>query len=54
MDEREDDDVECAVNTIPFVINKDLLAQYGADFIVTVNDKRVPELARIYPESEIR
>jgi hypothetical protein len=40
IDERESDDVECKIESMPFVINEDLVDQYGENFIVTLNDQQ--------------
>ena len=42
VDEREDEDVEKEVNTLPFVINSDLVDQYGAEFSVSLDEKQTP------------
>lgn len=34
IDEREDEDVEATIDSIPFVINEELVEQYGDDFTV--------------------
>jgi hypothetical protein len=40
IDEREDDDVEFKVKSMPFVINEELVDQYGENFTVTLNDQQ--------------
>ncbi|MDR1776653.1 MAG: hypothetical protein LBR31_02325 [Desulfovibrio sp.] len=42
IDEREDDDVEEAVNALPFVINEELFEQYGENYSVTLDENQVP------------
>lgn len=34
IDERENEDVEATIDSIPFVINEELIEQYGDDFTV--------------------
>ncbi len=38
IDEREDDDVEGQVQSLPFVINKELVEQYGSNFSVSLDE----------------
>ncbi|MDR2819932.1 MAG: ErpA-related iron-sulfur cluster insertion protein [Desulfovibrio sp.] len=44
IDEREDDDVEFNVKSMPFVINEELADQYGENFTVTLNDQQAFEV----------
>ncbi|MDR2819933.1 MAG: ErpA-related iron-sulfur cluster insertion protein [Desulfovibrio sp.] len=38
IDEREDDDVEFNVKSMPFVMNEDLVEQYGENLKVTMTE----------------
>jgi hypothetical protein len=38
IDEREDDDVEGQAQSLPFVINKELVEQYGENFSVVLDE----------------
>ena len=42
IDEREEDDVEEKAGTLPFVINSDLVEQYGEEFAVSLDEKQFP------------
>ncbi|MCL1939498.1 MAG: ErpA-related iron-sulfur cluster insertion protein [Desulfovibrionaceae bacterium] len=43
-DEREDDDVVAEIDSIPFVINEELVEQYGLDFVITLGEDGMPEV----------
>ena len=45
IDEREDDDVEVEVDSLPFVISKDLIDQYGKNFSVILDEQQIPSVA---------
>lgn len=47
IDEREDDDVETEVESIPFVINKELVDQYGKSFSVSLDEHGLPSVAAL-------
>lgn len=38
IDTREDGDVDAVVENMPFVMNEDLVEQYGTSFVVTLED----------------
>jgi hypothetical protein len=38
IDTREDDDVDAEVENMHFVMNEELVAQYGTDFTVTLDE----------------
>ena len=38
IDERESEDIEAEINSIPFVINEELAEQYGTTFVVTLDE----------------
>ncbi|GHT87221.1 hypothetical protein FACS1894116_01090 [Betaproteobacteria bacterium] len=42
IDEREDEDVEEEAGALPFVINSDLVDQYGEAFSVSLDGMKVP------------
>ena len=41
IDERETDDLEAEIDSIPFVINEDLADQYGTKFAVSLDEHQV-------------
>jgi len=45
IDMREDEDVEAVVDSLPFVINPDLVDQYGQNFSVTLDEHQMPTVA---------
>jgi len=45
IDEREEDDLETEVGSLPFVINRDLVDQYGGRFLVSLDKNRKPVVA---------
>lgn len=45
IDERDDDDAEAQVASLPFVANQDLLEQYGEDFTVRLDENGMPDVA---------
>lgn len=38
IDTREDDDMDAQVEGMPFVMNEELVEQYGTDFVVTMGE----------------
>lgn len=42
IDERENDDLEENVRSLPFVISEDLAEQYGGNFSVTLDEHSIP------------
>lgn len=42
IDEREDEDLEGEVNTLPFVINEELSEQYGVNFFIALDGNQLP------------
>jgi len=44
IDEKEDDDVAGEIEGIPFVINEELVEQYGEDFIISLGEDGVPSI----------
>ncbi len=38
IDTREDDDVDAEVEDMPFVMNEELVEQYGTNFVVTLDE----------------
>lgn len=42
IDEREDEDVEVEVDSMPFVANEELVAQYGPAYSVTLDENGIP------------
>jgi len=47
IDERADDDVETEVDSLPFVINRDLVDQYGNDFAISLDEHQMPKVAAL-------
>lgn len=45
IDEREDDDLEGEVNSLPFVIDEELADQYGESFSVSLGENGIPAVA---------
>lgn len=45
MDEREDADVEADVNSLPFVLNEEIVAQYGNKYSISFDEKGLPVVA---------
>lgn len=45
IDERDGDDVEGEVNSLPFVINEELSEQYGENFTVCLDENQMPIVA---------
>lgn len=45
IDEREEDDLECEINGLPFVTVQDLVDQYGENFTVTLDENQMPVVA---------
>lgn len=45
IDEREDDDLEGDVNSLPFVINEELADQYGVNFSISLDENQLPTVA---------
>ena len=44
MDERDKEDIACEVESIPFVMNRDLADIYGSSFRVAVDSGPQPSL----------
>jgi len=42
IDEREDDDVEAEVGSIPFVTTEEIVEQYGEDFTISLDESGMP------------
>ena len=42
IDEREDGDVAGEIDAIPFVINEELVEQYGEDFVISLGENGIP------------
>ncbi|MDR2574315.1 MAG: hypothetical protein LBC94_08275 [Desulfovibrio sp.] len=42
IDEREDEDKEGEVNSLPFVISEELADQYGENFSVSLDENQMP------------
>ncbi len=42
IDERDDDDMASEVESLPFVINKDLADQYGTSFSISLDPHQMP------------
>jgi iron-sulfur cluster insertion protein len=38
IDERENEDIEAEISSIPFVINEEFAEQYGTKFVVTLSE----------------
>ena len=42
IDEREDEDVETEVDSVPFVISEEIADQYGRDYAISLDEHGMP------------